>query len=44
MDLGLIIQLISGIVGGHGAGAALEEKSLGMLGNRWPAWLATASF
>lgn len=33
MDIGLIIQLISGIVGGNLAGAALKEKSLGMLGN-----------
>jgi hypothetical protein len=33
MDLGLIIQLISGIVGGNAAGAALKEKSLGVLGN-----------
>ena len=33
MDLSLIIQLISGIVGGNAAGAALKEKSLGVLGN-----------
>ena len=33
MDLALIIQLISGVVGGNVAGAALKEKSLGMLGN-----------
>jgi hypothetical protein len=33
MDIGLIIQLISGIVGGNVAGAALKEKSLGTLGN-----------
>jgi len=33
MDLGLIIQLISGVVGGNVAGAQLKEKSLGVLGN-----------
>jgi hypothetical protein len=33
MDLALIIQLISGIVGGNVAGAALKDKSLGTLGN-----------
>jgi uncharacterized membrane protein YeaQ/YmgE (transglycosylase-associated protein family) len=33
MDIGLLIQLISGIVGGNVAGAALKEKSLGVLGN-----------
>ena len=33
MDLSLLIQLISGIVGGNAAGAALKEKSLGVLGN-----------
>ncbi|HWV80213.1 MAG TPA: hypothetical protein VNZ50_02195 [Hyphomicrobiaceae bacterium] len=33
MDLSLLIQLISGVVGGNIAGAALKEKSLGVLGN-----------
>ena len=33
MDLSLIIQLISGIVGGNAAGSVLKEKSLGVLGN-----------
>lgn len=33
MDLGLIIQLISGLVGGNLAGAQLKEKSLGPIGN-----------
>ncbi len=33
MDLALIIQLISGAIGGNVAGAALKEKSLGVLGN-----------
>lgn len=33
MDLGLIIQLISGAVGGNVAGAALKDGSLGTLGN-----------
>lgn len=31
--LNLIIQLISGAVGGNLAGAALKDKSLGLLGN-----------
>jgi hypothetical protein len=29
----LIIQVIAGIVGGHGAGAALKDYDLGKLGN-----------
>ncbi len=29
----LIIQLVSGLVGGTAAGAALKDKSLGMIGN-----------
>lgn len=33
MDLNLIIQLISGIVGGNAAGSVLKDKSLGVLGN-----------
>ena len=33
MDLNLIIQLISGLVGGNAAGAGLKEKSLWPLGN-----------
>jgi hypothetical protein len=33
MDLGLLIQLISGIAGGNLAGSLLKEKSLGVLGN-----------
>ena len=33
MDLGLLIQLISGAVGGNVAGTALKDKSLGVLGN-----------
>jgi len=33
MDLGLLIQLISGLVGGNLAGTQLKEKSLGTLGN-----------
>jgi len=34
MDItSLIIQLISGAVGGNVAGAALKEKSLGLIGN-----------
>lgn len=33
MDLGLIIQLISGAIGGNLAGTQLKEKSLGTAGN-----------
>jgi len=33
MDLGLIIQLISGAIGGNLAGTQLKEKSLGTVGN-----------
>ena len=33
MDLGLIIQLISGAVGGNVAGSLLKNISLGTLGN-----------
>ncbi len=33
MDLGLLIQLVSGIAGGNVAGSLLKEKSLGVLGN-----------
>jgi hypothetical protein len=33
MDIGLIIQLLSGVVGGNVAGSQLGEKSLGTLGN-----------
>ena len=33
MDLGLLIQLISGVAGGNVAGSLLKEKSLGALGN-----------
>lgn len=33
MDLGLLIQLISGIAGGNVAGSLLKEKSLGLPGN-----------
>lgn len=33
MDIGLLIQLISGVVGGNVAGSQLGEKSLGTLGN-----------
>ena len=33
MDLGWIIQLASGAVGGNLAGAAMRENSLGPLGN-----------
>jgi uncharacterized membrane protein YeaQ/YmgE (transglycosylase-associated protein family) len=34
MDItSLIIQLVSGAVGGNVAGAALKEKSLGLIGN-----------
>ena len=33
MDLGLLIQLISGIAGGNVAGSLLKEKSLGVPGN-----------
>ena len=33
MDLGLIIQLISGAVGGNVAGSLLKNVSLGTLGN-----------
>lgn len=33
MDLGLLIQLVSGIAGGNVAGTLLKEKSLGVLGN-----------
>ena len=34
MDItSLIIQLVSGAVGGNAAGAALKEKSLGLIGN-----------
>ena len=34
MDLGLIIQLISGAVGGNLAGSLLKNVSLGTLGNQ----------
>ena len=33
MDIGLLIQLLSGVVGGNLAGSQLKEKSLGVLGN-----------
>lgn len=33
MDLGMIIPLISGAVGGNVAGMALKDNSLGTLGN-----------
>lgn len=34
MDIvNLIIQLVSGLIGGNATGAALKEKSLGVLGN-----------
>lgn len=33
MDIGLLIQLLSGVVGGNVAGSQLGEKSLGALGN-----------
>jgi hypothetical protein len=31
--INLIIQLVAGIAGGHGAGAALKDYNLGTLGN-----------
>jgi hypothetical protein len=33
MDLGLLIQLVSGAAGGNVAGALLKGQSLGLLGN-----------
>jgi len=33
MDIGLIVQLLSGVVGGNVAGSQLKEQSLGVLGN-----------
>ncbi|MBN9266218.1 MAG: hypothetical protein J0I75_16935 [Hyphomicrobium sp.] len=33
MDLGLLIQLVSGAAGGHAAGAFLKGQTLGVLGN-----------
>ena len=33
MDLSLLIQLVSGILGGNVAGSLLKEKSLGVIGN-----------
>lgn len=33
MDLSLLIQLISGALGGNVAGSLLKDKSLGVLGN-----------
>jgi uncharacterized membrane protein YeaQ/YmgE (transglycosylase-associated protein family) len=33
MDLGLLIQLISGLAGGNVAGSMLKDKSLGTIGN-----------
>ena len=39
MDMtSLIVNLISGAVGGNAAGAAMPDKSLGTLGIPWRAW------